>query len=126
MIEEYQKNPSNVYRFGDINAFCRYVLGDERTEFFRDALRFRSYFENLNTYSFLGHFQTDEKLQGNMYYPVEGMSQFPKRMLYNATQFHETKLFLNEEVLTIDDNLDDMVVIHFSLKQHDIVFEPNN
>jgi hypothetical protein len=47
----------------------------------------------------------DWNLTGGVYYPHEGMSQLAKRMMYNATQFNHAQLYLNEEVLSIDDDL---------------------
>ncbi|CAF1022288.1 unnamed protein product [Rotaria sp. Silwood1] len=43
LMEEYHRNTSSLYNFADFNAFCRFVHGDEATEFLRDS-RLRSIF----------------------------------------------------------------------------------
>ncbi|CAF1288972.1 unnamed protein product [Rotaria sp. Silwood1] len=89
-----------------MTAFCRYLLGDEATEFLRDSFRFRSDFENSNAYAYMEFLEQDWNLFGTIYYPLQGMSQFAKRMMHTATKNHRTKLYLNEEVLKIEDNND--------------------
>lgn len=104
LIEEYRKNPSYLYRFGDLNAFCRYLFGDEATEFLRESFRFRSDFQNVNAYSYMEFIDQDWNLAGTIYYPSQGMSQFAKRMIQTAVTSYQTNLYLNEEVLKIDEN----------------------
>ncbi|CAF1065631.1 unnamed protein product [Adineta steineri] len=103
LLEEYHKAPLNLYNFGNFYAFCRFVIGDEACDFLKDTYRFRSWFKNINAYAFMEYYDHDSKLYGPIYYPNQGMSQFPKRMMYNATTFYDARLYLNEEILSIDD-----------------------
>jgi hypothetical protein len=105
LIEEYQKNASNLYRFADFNAFCRSLLGDEQTEYLKDSDRFRSDFLNIEPYSFMETVVQENNLTGIIYYPYQGLSQITKRMIYNATIFNNARLYLNEEVIKINDNV---------------------
>ncbi|CAF4294675.1 unnamed protein product, partial [Rotaria sp. Silwood2] len=103
LMEEYHRNASNLYNFADFNAFCRSIHGDEATEFLRDSSRFRADFENVNAYAYMECIDQEWNLTGSLYYPHQGMSQLAKRMMYIATKVNQAQLYLNEEVLSIDD-----------------------
>lgn len=104
LLDEYKNNPSNSYHFADLNAFCRSVFGDEATEYLRDAFRFRGDFITTNVYSYMEFLTQDWNLGGTIHYPYEGLSQIPKRMIYQATKKNNARIYLNEEVIRIDDN----------------------
>ena len=107
LLQAYHSNPSNLFRFGDFQAFSRSVIGDEANEFLRDTYRLRSYFLDISAHGLMEHLDQDLVLKDNIYYPNQGMSQFPKRMIYQATLDNRSQLFLNEKVLSIDDHRDD-------------------
>lgn len=104
LLAEYQKNASNLYRFANFNAFSRSILGDEATEYLKDSYRFRGDFLNVDTYSFLEYSTQEWNLMGPLYYPHEGLSQIVKRMISKATSSNHARLYLNEEVLQINEN----------------------
>ena len=103
LLDEYQKDKSKLDSYADLNAFCRDVLGDEATDYLRDSFRFRSDFGNVNARAYMKYFAQEWNVFGTIYYPFHGMSQFTKRMIDLATNRDQARLFLNEEVLRIDD-----------------------
>ncbi|CAF1612455.1 unnamed protein product, partial [Adineta ricciae] len=106
LLEEYGKNPASSYNYADVNAFCRYVLGDEATEYLRDSFRFRADFLNTDVYSYMEFLKQDFNLVAPIYYPHQGLSQIVKRMLYNAINFNQVRLYVNEPVVEINENID--------------------
>jgi hypothetical protein len=40
------------------------------------------------------YYEEEVRLTGTIYYPIQGMSQFPKRMMYNATMFNGVQLYI--------------------------------
>jgi len=104
MLDEFERNPSNLYRFADVNAFCRYLVGDEAAEYLRESFRFRADFVKTDVYSYLEFTKQDWQLGGTIYYPNESLSQLSKRMIYQATNINNARVYLNEQVMEINEN----------------------
>ena len=104
LLDAFRANGSLLYQFADFHAFCRYTLGDEGTSYLKDSFRFRSDFFNVEPYTYMEYTKQDWNLAGTIYYPYFGMSQFAKRMVYQATVTNNARLYLNESILRIDDN----------------------
>lgn len=104
MMDEYNRSPLNLYRFADVEAFCRALFGDEATDYLKNSYRFRSDFQNIDAYSYMEYFTQEWNLVAPIYYPIGGMSQVAKRMIYQAINAHNIQSYLNEEVLRIDDS----------------------
>ncbi|CAF1542611.1 unnamed protein product [Adineta ricciae] len=105
-LEEYGKNSASSYKYTDVNAFCRHVLGDEAAEYLTDLFRFRADFLNTDVYSYMEFLQQYFNLIAPIYYAHQGLSQIVKRMLYNATNFNQVRLYVNEPVVEINENID--------------------
>ena len=104
MLDEYSRNPLSLYRFADLEAFCRALFGDEATDYLKDSFRFRADFHTVDAYSYMEFLVQDWNLVAPIYYPVGGMSQVAKRMIYQAINTHNSRSYLNEEVIRIDEN----------------------
>ena len=105
LLDAYHYNGSLLNQLADFNAFCRYVLGDEAASYLKDSFRFRGDFIDTDAYTYMEYMKQDWNLVDLIYYyPHEGMSQFAKRMIYQATVVNNARLYLNETVLQIGDN----------------------
>ncbi|UJR18114.1 hypothetical protein I4U23_005014 [Adineta vaga] len=102
LLDAYETNPKDLYKYADVNAFCRALFGDEATEYLRDSFRFRADF-HTDVYSYLEYLKQEWNLVGTIYYPFNGLSQVVKRMIYKSTKINKARLYLNEEVLRIDE-----------------------
>ena len=104
LLDAFRNNGSLLYQLADFHAFCHYTLGDEGTSYLRDSFRFRADFLNIDPYAYMEYTKQDWNVAGTIYYPYFGMSQFAKRMIYQATTMNNARLYLNESILRIDDN----------------------
>ena len=111
LLDEYLRNSSNLYNFADFSSFSRAMIGDEATNFLRDSDISRTAYGNINVYSLMESMYEELNLTGPLYYPHQGMSQLAKRMMYIAVQFNHAQLFLNEEVLSINERNTDIFTI---------------
>ncbi|UJR17156.1 hypothetical protein I4U23_004052 [Adineta vaga] len=111
LLEEYGKNSFNSYQFADVNAFCRYLLGDEGTDYLKDSFRFRADFLSTDVSSYMEFLKQDFNLNQPIYYPHQGLSEIVKRMISNATNLNNAQLYLNEPVIEINENIDQSFTI---------------
>lgn len=104
LLAEYARDSLSLYKFADLEAFCRALLGDEATDYLKDSFRFRGDFPSVDAYSYMEYLIQDWNLLPPISYPVGGLSQIVKRMIYQAKNAHNIRSYLNEEVIRIDEN----------------------
>ncbi|CAF3909361.1 unnamed protein product [Rotaria sp. Silwood1] len=103
MLNYYRTSPASLSHFADLAAFARALMGDEAADYLRASFRFQSDFENTHPRAYMEFFDQEWNVGGEILYPYGGMSQFPKRMILNATAQFGARLYLTEEVISIGD-----------------------
>ncbi|CAF2651202.1 unnamed protein product [Rotaria sp. Silwood2] len=103
MLNQYRTFPDSLSHFADLAAFARSLIGDEATEYLRDTFLFQGDFENTHPKAYMEFFNQEWNLHGESLFPHGGMSQFPIRMILNATTQFNVRLYPNEEVSSIGD-----------------------
>lgn len=92
---------ANVSRYPDYRSYVRAVAGKEEYFFLRDISRFRGdYTYSLDAGGYMDWLDEEMNVCCTGYFPVGGMSEFPRRMA-NSAERDGVRIFTSEPALSI-------------------------